>query len=125
MDRLAFILRQKLPVIIFLFAAVIGGILIFWYVNAREDNNKVMEENPELSENISVKGNMDPELFIENTSLKDDSQFLSSSIPYGLRAISLPISFFGDISSIREGDRVDIISVFYDPDSNQLYCQRS
>ncbi|MCJ7666603.1 MAG: hypothetical protein MUO59_07710, partial [Actinobacteria bacterium] len=45
------------------------------------------------------------------------------SIPYGLRAVSLPISFFGDVSGIRQGDMVDIISVFYDPDSNGLYSE--
>ena len=123
MGRLVFILRHKLPVIIFVIAAVIGGVLIFWYINNKEENNITGQGYTEIQESISADGDTDSIILDGDTSYKDHGQLLSSSIPYGLRAVNLPISFFGDVSAIREGDRVDIISVFYDPGSNELYSE--
>jgi len=124
LGRLAFIVRQKLPLIIFVIAAIIGGILIFWYINNKEDeNNNSNQEYAEIQESISVDRDEGVQILGDNNSSGDQGQQLSSSIPYGLRAISLPISFFGDSSGIRQGDRVDIISVFYDPGSNELYSE--
>ncbi|MFC2159119.1 hypothetical protein ACFLQS_00165 [Actinomycetota bacterium] len=119
MGRLALIIRQKLPMVIFLIAAVIGGILIFWFINNKEVSNDDLEISETL-ENISDNEDPDTEIFRGNDYSGHYGQLLTSSIPYGLRAVSLPISFFGEVSSIREGDRVDIISVFYDPISNEL-----
>jgi Flp pilus assembly protein CpaB len=45
----------------------------------------------------------------------------SSYIPYKLRAVSVPVSFYGDKSLIRTGDRVDILSTYYEPDSGAIY----
>lgn len=44
----------------------------------------------------------------------------SSYIPYGLRAVSIPVNFYGDRSLIKEGDRVDLVSVYYEPVSSSL-----
>ena len=33
---LVFIFRHRLPLIIFILAAVIGGVLIFWYINGKD-----------------------------------------------------------------------------------------
>ncbi len=124
MGRLALILRQRLPLIIFIIAAIIGGILIFWYISSKEDeSNSSNQEYAEIQESISTGGDEDVQISGENASSGNHGQPLSTSIPYGLRAVSLPISFFGDASGIREGDRVDIISVFYDPGSNELYSE--
>lgn len=124
MGRLAFILRQKLPLIIFIIAAIIGGILIFWYINNKEENNNGSnQEYAETQESLSVNGDEDVQISGEDIFSGDQGQPLSSSIPYGLRAVNLPISFFGDVRAIREGNRVDIISVFYDPGSNELYSE--
>ena len=123
MGRLVFILRHKLPVVIFVIAATIGGVLIFWYINNKEENNITGQGYTEIQESISADGDTDYIILDGDTSYKDHGQLLSSSIPYGLRAVNLPISFFGDVSAIREGDRVDIISVFYDPGSNELYSE--
>lgn len=123
MGRLAFIVRQKLPLIIFIIAAIIGGILIFWYINNKEENNSAGQEHAEIQESISADGNEDVQILGGNISSKDHGKPMSSSIPYGLRAVNLPISFFGDALAMREGDRVDIISVFYDPGSNELYSE--
>ena len=123
MGRLVFILRHRLPVIIFIIVAVIGGILIFWYISNKEDHNNGSQEISRIQESISDNEYSDTEISGENDFSGYYGQQLSSSIPNGLRAISLPISFFGEVSSIREGDRVDIISVFYDPGSNELYSE--
>ena len=123
MGRLVFILRHRLPLIIFIIAAVIGGILIFWYINNKGENNDPEQEYIETQESISSDGEADPQISGEDISSKDNGKPVSSSIPYGLRAVNLPISFFGDVSVVREGDKVDIISVFYDPGSNELYSE--
>jgi len=123
LGRLAFILRQKLPLIIFVIAAIIGGILIFWYINNKEENNNTGQEYTEIQESNFSDGETDSQILGEDISSKEHGQPMSSSIPHGLRAVNLPISFFGDVSAIREGDRVDIISVFYDPGSNELYSE--
>jgi len=100
-----------------------GDSLIFWYINNKEENNSSNQEYAEIQESISSDGEADSQISGENTSSGDHGQPLSSSIPYGLRAVNLPVSFFGDVSAMREGDRVDIISVFYDPGSNELYSE--
>ena len=123
MGRLVFILRHKLPVIIFVIAAVIGGVLIFWYINNKEENNSSNQEYEEIQEGIFSDGEPDSQISGEDISFKGYGKPMSSSIPYGLRAVNLPISFFGDVSAIREGDRIDIVSVVYDPGSNELYSE--
>ncbi len=122
MGRLVFILRHRLPVIIFIIAALIGGVLIFWYISNKEEGNSSVEISG-IQENISDIEYEDMEMPGEEASTGFFGQSLSSSIPYGFRAVSLPISFFGDVQALREGDKVDIISVFYDPGSNELYSE--
>lgn len=45
----------------------------------------------------------------------------SSYIPYKSRAVSVPVNFYGDKSLIRTGDRVDIISTYYEAGSGVIY----
>lgn len=45
----------------------------------------------------------------------------SSYIPDQLRAVSIPVNFYGDKSLISTGDKVDIISTYYEPESRVLY----
>ncbi len=124
MGRLVFMLRHRLPVIIFVIAAIIGGVLIFWYINNKEENdNSSNQEYSETEETLSINGDEDVKTSGEDISSGDHGKPFSYSIPYGLRAVNLPISFFGDVSAINKGDRVDIISVFYDPNSNELYSE--
>ncbi|MDD3819523.1 MAG: Flp pilus assembly protein CpaB [Actinomycetota bacterium] len=47
----------------------------------------------------------------------------SSYIPDGLRAVSIPVNFYGDRSLIKEGDRVDLISIYYEPSNSSLCSQ--
>jgi hypothetical protein len=121
MSRLVFILRHRLPVIIFIIITVIGGVFIFWYINNRERGNR--GEITEIQKNISDTVDETMETIGVQASSSYYGHPFSSSIPSGFRAVNLPISFFGDIAAVVEGDKVDIISVFYDPGLNELYSE--
>jgi Flp pilus assembly protein CpaB len=47
----------------------------------------------------------------------------SAYIPEGLRATSIPVNYYGDISLIRVGDKVDLISTYYDKSGEQLVSE--
>jgi len=47
----------------------------------------------------------------------------SSYIPYDLRAVSIPVSFYGDKSLLEEGDSIDLISTCYEQESGTLYSE--
>jgi len=47
----------------------------------------------------------------------------SSYIPYDLRAVSIPVSFYGDKLLLEEGDRVDLISTYYEQENSILYSE--
>jgi Flp pilus assembly protein CpaB len=47
----------------------------------------------------------------------------SAYIPEGLRATSIPVNYYGDVSLIRVGDRVDLISTYYDKSGEQLISE--
>lgn len=48
----------------------------------------------------------------------------SSYIPYDLRAVSIPVNFYGDNSLLEEGDRVDLISTYYEQE-NRILCSET
>ena len=54
-----------------------------------------------------------------NLSYNYDLRF-SSYIPKNLRAVSAPVNYFGDGLLLRVGDRVDIISTYYDQTDGEL-----
>jgi Flp pilus assembly protein CpaB len=47
----------------------------------------------------------------------------SAYIPEGLRAISIPVNYYGDVSLIRVGDTVDLVSTYYDKSGEQLVSE--
>jgi Flp pilus assembly protein CpaB len=51
------------------------------------------------------------------------SYSFSFHIPEGLRAASIPVSFYGDRSLLNEGDKIDLISTYYDQESGGLYSE--
>jgi len=51
---------------------------------------------------------------------KEDYLKFSSYIPAGLRATSIAVNYYGDNSLLNCGDRIDIISTFYDKNSDTL-----
>jgi Flp pilus assembly protein CpaB len=61
---------------------------------------------------------------LEGQSATDDFSYnFSFHIPDGLRAVSVPVSFHGDRSLLNEGDRVDLISTFYEQESGSLFSE--
>ncbi|MCL4378764.1 MAG: Flp pilus assembly protein CpaB [Actinobacteria bacterium] len=58
---------------------------------------------------------------IEGNQLNENPYIkFSSYIPEGLRAVSVPVNYYGDDSVLKAGDKVDVISVYYDQISSQL-----
>jgi Flp pilus assembly protein CpaB len=47
----------------------------------------------------------------------------SSYIPLDLRAVSIPVCYYGDSNYLKNGDRIDLISVFNDNETNSLISQ--
>jgi len=47
----------------------------------------------------------------------------SSYIPYDLRAVSIPVSLYGGKSLLEEGDRVDLVSTYYEQENSTLYSE--
>jgi Flp pilus assembly protein CpaB len=67
---------------------------------------------------IISKDKIEGEALNENSYLK-----FSSYIPDGLRAVNVPVNYYGDVSVLRVGDKVDIISVYYDQTNSQLISE--
>ena len=166
-NRVSLIIKQKMISIIFVIIAVIGGIIIFWYISslkakipenidynltfvARTDIKEGEEITEELIEEQKIPENMfggksiinEDEIIGQKVTVditkgeiitKDKlggmdsgSGFnlsFSSYIPYDLRAVSIPVSFYGDKSLLKEGDSVDLISTYYDQESGSLYSE--
>ncbi|MBC7334448.1 MAG: flagella basal body P-ring formation protein FlgA [Actinobacteria bacterium] len=58
---------------------------------------------------------------IEVTDSDADSYLkFSSYIPYGLRAVSVPVNCYSDPTLLKVGDKVDVVSTYYDEGSNKL-----
>lgn len=58
---------------------------------------------------------------IDELHLKEEGYLrFSSYIPRGLRATSIAVNYYGDNSLLNCGDRIDIISTFYDKASDSL-----
>ena len=116
MNRISLILKNKIPALLFLIVAVIGAILIFWYLNSTRQSDhtdEVIEQNQGLE-------NEEQNVIGDYGIILDD---LSNRIPPGKKSVNLPVSFFGDHSILKIGDRVDIISTCYDKESGELYAK--
>ena len=61
---------------------------------------------------------------IEGNKLNNNSYLsFSSYIPDDFRAVSLPLNYYGDSSIIKVGDRIDIISTYYDETAATLISE--
>jgi Flp pilus assembly protein CpaB len=58
-------------------------------------------------------------------SVKDSTNYLafSSYIPSGLRAVSIPVNYYGDKSLLNIGDTVDLISTSYEKTTDSIISQ--
>ena len=167
MNRLSLIVKQKIISIIFLIIAVLGGIIIFWYISglkekipenidyspifvARVNLKKGDEITGESIEEQKITGNVFSEKFVMDKDriigkevmndiskgeiitedmlegMDSDGSFdldFSSYIPYDLRSVSIPVSFYGDKSLLEEGDCIDLISTYYEEASSSLFSK--
>lgn len=167
MNRLSIIFRQKLISIIFIIISLIGGFLIFLYINNLKTENSnaldyqeifiakdTIKKGDTISEDLIEKQKIPRDIFsskfvtnkaevigqkaiqeilkgeivskdkIEVTDSSSDSHFrFSSYIPYGLRAVSVPVNCYGDLSLVKVGDKVDIISTYYDEVSSKVEAE--
>ncbi|MCL5072270.1 MAG: RcpC/CpaB family pilus assembly protein [Actinobacteria bacterium] len=78
--------------------------------------------NKKAADNIN-KGEIISKDKIEGSQTENVYLRFSTYIPEGLRATSIPINYYGDVSLIRVGDKVDLISTYYDKSMEQLITE--
>jgi hypothetical protein len=112
LSRILLILKNKTAAVLFVTAAAAGAVLIFWYLNnIRHDES--MDQNYEIVEENGKK-----EVDCKGHDIHQER--FSTGIPPGMKAVNIPVSFFGDCSMITKSDRVDIISIYYNKESDKL-----
>ncbi|HAJ95808.1 MAG TPA: hypothetical protein DCP02_06205 [Actinobacteria bacterium] len=119
MNRISLILKNKISAVLFIAAAVIGAILIIWYlktVDQKDVSGGALEQEPVIEDE-----QQGAEEIIGDHKVPLDG--LSSQIPSGMKAVNLPISFFGNCLILKIGDRIDIISTYYDKESAVLHAE--
>ncbi|MCD4669374.1 MAG: hypothetical protein K8S14_02890 [Actinomycetia bacterium] len=119
MNRISLILKNRISAILFIIAAVIGAILIFWYLASIRQNNVSGEILEQKSGIEDEQQNAEGIIGYQEAPLNS----LSGQIPSGMKAVNLPISFFGDHSILNTGDRIDIISTYYNKESGRLHAE--
>ncbi len=87
----------------------------------------IVDKNEIIGEKVTVdilKGEIITRDKLEGRNSGNDFNLsFSSYIPEGLRAVSIPVNFYGDRSLLKEGDRVDLISTYYEPENDILYSE--
>lgn len=56
-------------------------------------------------------------------SAEGDNSSYCSYIPPSKRLITVPVSYWGPAELLRPGERVDIVSVYHQPDHQEMFCQ--
>lgn len=90
-------------------------------------NSKFISEKKDIIEKTAATGIVKNEILtidkIEGSALNDKGYLnFSDYIPYGCRAVSIPVLYFGEYKLLAAGDFVDIISTYYDRASDELVC---
>jgi Flp pilus assembly protein CpaB len=87
----------------------------------------ILDKNEIIGEKTSVdiqEGEIITKDKLEGSGSGDGfSLSFSSYIPYGMRAVSIPVNFYGDRSLVKEGDKVDLISTYYEPAGSILFSE--
>lgn len=164
MNRVSLIFKQKFISIIFIIIALIGGVLIYFYISnirsssaedtyskevliAKEEISKGFEIQIEMIGRQKISSNIFSNNFVSNESeiigkevkdtilkgeiisrdkitgiddLSDKNLKFSTYIPLNKKAATIPITYWGDVSLINIGDKVDVISTYYEKDSSNL-----
>jgi len=164
-SRLNLIIRQKVFSILFITAALLIGIFMFWYIgelkskipslsqmqqviiastdigaghtisgdmlqvqqipeavfSERAIKNKAEIVGKEASQNIN-KGEI---IYAEHVSGYEEKSFsgFSSYIPRGMRAVTVPVTFYGQDGFLQVGESVDIISTYYNQEQGDMVSQ--
>lgn len=116
LNRISLILKNRISAVLFIIAAIIGAILIFWYLAS-------IRQSDAASEALEQKSGIEDEQQDAEGIIGGYLDDLSGQIPSGMKAVNLPISFFGDHSILKVGDRIDIISTYYDKESSVLQAE--
>ena len=164
MNRASLIFKQKFISIIFIVIALVGSILIYFYISnlkssfpedavsnevliAKEEimageeitikmigkqkisknifsNDFIFDENKIIGKPAAdtiLKGEIISTQKIEGIGESADKNLkFSSYIPLFNKAASIPITYWGDISLICIGDKIDVISTYYEKESSNL-----
>jgi Flp pilus assembly protein CpaB len=72
-----------------------------------------------------VKGEIISSDKIQGVANKKDSNYLafSSYIPSGLRAVSIPVNYYGEKSLLNIGDKIDLVSTLYEKTADSIISQ--
>jgi len=105
---------KKIWAVLFIAAAAAGMFMLIWSFLPGEDDASGQGLEPEdeiLPEGGIVTGPVQEE--------KPDIK-----VPAGMKAVNIPVNYFGDPSLLEQGDRVDIISTYYREEKGSLYSER-
>jgi hypothetical protein len=105
---------KKIWAVLFIAAAAAGMFMLIWSFMPREDDAAIRAL--ELEEGISTEGEIVYGPVQEEKTEKN--------IPGGMKAVNIPVNYFGDPSVLEQGDRVDIISTYYREEEGGLYSER-
>jgi len=87
-------------------------------------NNFISDEGEvvgKLAKDIILKGEIIPSEKIKGINeSNNNSMKFSTYIPLFKKAATMPITYWGDISLISIGDRVDVVSTYYEKDTSNL-----
>ena len=109
---------RKTWALLFIAAAIAGAVLIFWTLKGKKIESSRGKASPAESE-IDIN---DQDVATIKDEILDDGY--SKIIPSGMKAVNIPVSFFGDCSVLDVGDRVDIISTYYDMEIGRLHSEK-
>ena len=164
-SRFSLIIRQQLFSILFMSAALLLGLIMFWYIGdlkskapessqmqqliiastdigagymITEDmvqvqgipqavfsERAVKDKDDILGQEASQNINKGEIIYSEYISGYDERSYsgLSSYIPAGMRAVTVPVTFYGGDSFLEAGEYVDIISTYYSREINDMASQ--
>ncbi len=105
---------KKIWAVLFIAAAAAGMFILIWYLLPGGDEAAV--KGPEPGDEILPEG--------ETVMGPVQEEKTDINIPAGMKAVNIPVNYFGDPSMLEQGDRVDIISTYYREEEGSLYSER-
>ncbi len=161
-SRLNLVIRQKIFGVLFIAAAVLLGVLMFYYIHAIKSDtteNRHMQQLVIASRDIDagmvlekdmLEAQHVPQAVFSDRAIKDAEEIigkevsrhihkgeiiygehvagyqersfsgLSSHIPRGMRAVTMPVTFYGSEGLLQVGESVDLISTYYSQEHGDM-----